>query len=298
MASPHTTQMLTLRDIRVLHLESSDICQARCPQCARETDPEFDSQQQHNLTVEHLEAMLPEGFVGKLDKMFMCGNYGDPAANHQTLAIYRWFRKQNPNIVLGMNTNGALQNTFWWHELAKIMDRPRDYVVFSIDGLEDTNADYRVGVNWRKLMQNIEAFIAGGGSAHWDMLVYRHNEHQVDQCEQLAKDLGFKWFRAKVSRRELVGRLESPIHWQSPRAVTKKIECHALREQSIYIDAQGRVSPCCWLGNRQRDFVTDFDAVQASWSGSEPNIICANTCGTTDLGSSFEQQWQREVQLC
>jgi hypothetical protein len=35
------TQMLTLRNIKVLHLEPTDVCQAECPLCARETDKNF-----------------------------------------------------------------------------------------------------------------------------------------------------------------------------------------------------------------------------------------------------------------
>jgi MoaA/NifB/PqqE/SkfB family radical SAM enzyme len=175
------------------------------------------------------------------------------------------------------------------------MNQSQDYVVFSIDGLEDTNADYRVNVNWSKLMANAEAFIAAGGSAHWDMLVYRHNQHQVDACEQLARDMGFKWFRAKVSKRGLVGKLESPIGWQTPNIAAKTIDCHVLKEQSIYIDAQGRVSPCCWLGARQKDFITDFEEIKNSWTSLRPNIVCMDTCGSTDAGTSFSNQWQREV---
>ena len=110
-------------------------------------------------------------------------------------------------------------------------------------------------------MQNAQAFIEAGGSAHWDMLVYRHNQHQVDECEQLARDMGFKWFRAKVSRRGFTDRLEAPVGWQFPQVVATAVDCHALREQSAYIDAQGNLSPCCWLGARQQDFVTDFDSV-------------------------------------
>ena len=298
MGSPPTTQMLTSRDIRVLHLEPTDVCQASCPQCSRETDRDFDPRIKHNLTIDMLDRILPPEFIANLDKMFMCGNYGDPAANHQTLAIYRWFRKQNDDIILGMNTNGALQTTFWWHELSQILDRPRDYVVFSIDGLEDTNDRYRVGVSWRKLMQNVEAYIAGGGSAHWDMLVYRHNEHQVDACERLARDMGFQWFRAKVTKRRLVNQLEYPINWIPSQRQSQKIDCHALKEQSIYVDAQGRISPCCWLGGRQRDFVKDFDSVMLSWSTDNPNPICVSACGTNNVDTNFSNQWQREVQLC
>lgn len=290
--------MLKSRDIKVLHLEPTDICQAACPQCARETDQDFDKRYKHQLSVEMLEHILPADFVKSLDKMFMCGNYGDPAAGNHTLEIYEWFRSLNPNIVLGMNTNGAIGTTFWWHSLAKILSQPKDYVVFSIDGLEDTNPMYRVNVNWSKLMANAESFISAGGSAHWDMLVYHHNQHQVDACEKLAREMGFRWFRAKVTKRPLIGKLESPIGWHTPKQATVYIDCHALKEQSVYIDAQGRVSPCCWLGSRQRDFVTDFGEVQASWNSSDPNKVCQDTCGTDSSGTRFENQWQREVQLC
>ena len=286
-----------LRDIKVLHLEPTDVCQLSCPLCARETDAEFNPALKHHLKIAQIEKHFSEEQIKALDKMFMCGNYGDPAAGYYTLDIYRWFRELNPNIVLGMNTNGALQSTFWWYELAKIMNQPRDYVVFSIDGLEDTNSVYRVKSNWSKLMANVEAFIDAGGIAHWDMLVYRHNQHQVDACEQLARDLGFTWFRAKVSKRPLANRLEYPIKWTAPDHNNGPISCHALKEQSAFIDACGRLSPCCWLGSRQSDFIKDISEVKDTWTSTTPNAICVKNCSTTNNVSVFEQQWQRNVNL-
>jgi hypothetical protein len=228
----------------------------------------------------------------------MCGVYGDPAAAKHTLDIYRWFRQLNPNITLGMNTNGAIQNTFWWHELGHMFNQQLDYVVFSIDGLEDTNATYRRGVDWSKLMANADAYISAGGSAHWDMLVYRHNQHQVDECEQLARDMGFKWFRAKISSRELLNsNLQTPTGWQMPVTGKGPIQCHVLREKSAYIDAQGRLSPCCWLGGSQSNTITDIKQVQTTWKSSAPNATCQFACGTTDSKTSFSSQWQREVEL-
>lgn len=285
------------RNIKVLHIEPTDVCQAACPLCARETDKNFRKDRQHHLDMYKIMQVFDADCIAELDKMFMCGNYGDPAAGKYTLNIYREFRKLNPDIVLGMNTNGGLQNTLWWHELGRIFNQPQDYVVFSIDGLEDTNGVYRKNVNWAKLMANVEAFIAAGGSAHWDMLVYKHNQHQVDEAEQLAKDTGFKWFRAKVSKRGFTDRLEQPIGWQLPTVYATKINCHALDEQSLYIDAQGRSSPCCWLGSRQQDFITDFDAVQSSWNSLQPNIVCMDVCGTADSGTNFTNQWQRNIEL-
>ena len=289
--------MLNLRDIKVLHLESTDVCQAACALCARETDTNFKKDRQHHLDMSQILRVFDQGKIKQLDKMFMCGNYGDPAAGKHTLDIYQEFRRINPGVVLGMNTNGGIQTTFWWYELAKIMNQSQDYVVFSIDGLESTNATYRQNVIWNKVMSNARSFIEAGGSAQWDMLVYQHNQHEVDECEQLARDMGFKWFRAKVSKRGFTDKLKFPTGWNPPQLQSAQVRCHALSEQSTYIDAQGRESPCCWLGSRQQDFVTDFESVQTSWNSVQPNIVCLDTCGTTAGSTRFTDQWQRETEL-
>lgn len=286
-----------MRDIKVLHLEPTDVCQAACPLCARETDKNFRKDLQHHLDMYKLMQVFNADKIAALDKMFMCGNYGDPAAGKYTLNIYREFRKLNKNIVLGMNTNGGLQNALWWNELGRMFNQPQDYVVFSIDGLESTNHVYRKNVIWSRIMQNAQSFIKAGGSAHWDMLVYRHNQHQVDECEQLARSMGFRWFRAKVSKRGFTNKLEQPIGWGIPSMVSTTIDCHAIKEQSTYVDAQGNISPCCWLGATQQDFVRDFTQIQKSWTSLQPNIVCVDTCGSKDGGSNFSNQWQREIEL-
>jgi MoaA/NifB/PqqE/SkfB family radical SAM enzyme len=286
-----------LRDIKVLHLEPTDVCQAACCLCLRETDQHFRKDQQHHLDMDKITKVFDVDRIKQLDKMFMCGNYGDPAAGKHTLEIYKEFRKLNPGIVLGMNTNGGLQNTLWWHELGLMFYQLKDYVVFSIDGLEDTNEVYRKNVVWSKVMANVEAFVSAGGSAHWDMLIYQHNQHQVDACEQLARNIGFRWFRAKVSKRRSIGQLEQPIGWQLPNVKSTDIQCYALREKTVYIDAQGRLGPCCWLGARQKDFVEDFEQVKTSWRSANPNLICVNNCGTHETNTSFSNQWQREVKF-
>ena len=192
-----------------LHLESTDVCNLACPVCSREINTEFNKNKKHHLSIDQILNHLTDFDISQLDKMFMCGNYGDPAAGLHTIEIYNYFRNINPTIELGMNTNGSLKPGSYWTSLGSILNQSRDYVVFSIDGLEDTNHIYRINSDWHKIMENARCFIDAGGSAHWDMLVYKHNEHQVDACEQLAKDLGFKWFRAKVSKRPLANNLEN-----------------------------------------------------------------------------------------
>jgi MoaA/NifB/PqqE/SkfB family radical SAM enzyme len=284
---------------KVLHLEPTDVCQAACPQCARETDLAFNKKTHHFLTVEQIVSLIGNDTIYNLDKMYMCGVYGDPAASMHSIDIFKYFRKINPNIVLGMNTNGAINNTEWWINLANILNKPKDYVIFSIDGLEDTNHIYRRNVKWNKLIENAQAFIQAGGLAHWDMLVFEHNEHQVNQCLKLAKDLGFYFFRAKVSRRYQdtpVAFLKQPKNWVDPVISSSDIKCAALKENELYISARGIIHPCCWLGGINGVNIDQFDHIQSSWN-TDPYPVCQKICGTNITGNSYTNQWQKEVQL-
>ena len=281
-----------------MHLEPTDVCQAACPMCRRETDLDFNKSLKHHLTITQIKKHFDDRAISKLDKMFMCGNLGDPAAGKYTLDIYREFRRINPDIVLGMNTNGAIQNTFWWNELGGMLNRLRDFCVFSIDGLADTNSTYRVGVNWDRLMANAEAFISAGGRAHWDMLVYRHNQHQVDACQQLAKDMGFKWFRAKVTNRGFNEGLQPPTEWQIPTVSWQgKIKCLTLQEKEAYIDAQGRASVCGWMSLKEGNFINDIDKLRVTWKTDSPHPVCSRNCTVVKNQTNWESQYKREVEF-
>lgn len=290
--------------VRVLHLESTTVCNAACPQCAREDSLLYnDKLHRAELTVEKIKELFSVPFIEKLEKVFMCGDFGDPAANNATLDIFEYFRSVNPSIQLGLNTNGSIQNTHWWAHLGKLLSLPGDYCVFSIDGLGDTNHIYRVNTNFRKIIENATAFIQNGGNAQWDMLVFAHNEHQVYEARDLAQELGFTHFRSKVSKRFVtkpVAGLEPPSLFALPNVEDPTaVDCFVLKEQSMYVAATGELFPCCWLGNRvfNRDAALDH-LLQDNFKplfetmDTAPHPICLRNCGVKDnANSSFENQW-------
>lgn len=190
--------------IRQVHWEPTDKCNSACPMCPRYTHDGFESKFLANAewTLESFKKSWPVDFIKELDKILACGNFGDPCACREFVDIYEYLREINPNIELACNTNGSLRNTDWWYRLGKVIGRNRsDYCTFSLDGLEDTNHLYRRNTNWKKIIENVKAFIDGGGTAHWDYIVFEHNEHQVDEAKQLAKSLGFKNFNIKKTTR-------------------------------------------------------------------------------------------------
>lgn len=237
------------RLIKELHLELSTNCNLLCPQCPRTlgdgADPELSID---NMSLERIERLLSPSDVASLNHIYACGNYGDPLMCGGLLEILSYFRKHNPNLLLSIHTNGSLRNQSYFEQLAKILDGPHR-VVFAIDGLVDTNHVYRRGANWDKLIKNITSFIAAGGKAHCDYLVFEHNEHQIEQAKEFFTSLGIATINFKNTRRRITAGQE----WLKPVRIdrgirTSEIRCTALVNRSLYIDAKGREFPCCYIG--------------------------------------------------
>jgi len=188
--------------VKTMHVELSSVCNAACPMCRREVNPNFDKDKHStSLSLEQIKEKLSVDFIKQLEYIYFCGSYGEPAAAPECIDIMKYIREVNPTIRLGIHTNGSLRNIKFWQELGSILNLPNDYCRFGIDGLEDTNHIHRVGTHWNLIMKNSKAFIEAGGIAEWEYLIFEHNEHQVDEAEKLSKKLGFKSFIHKVSRR-------------------------------------------------------------------------------------------------
>ena len=189
-------------DIRTVHLEITEKCNAACPMCARNINGGEDNPwlQNSELSLTDIITIFPDQFIQQLNHMFMCGNYGDPIVAKDTLKVFKHFRNVNPTIHLTMNTNGSARTVTWWKELAEVIGKD-GYVIFSVDGLEDTNYLYRKNTVWEKIMENAKAFIDAGGNAHWEYIVFEHNEHQVEEARRLSEEMGFQKFQVKASAR-------------------------------------------------------------------------------------------------
>lgn len=261
--------MYNINSIKTVHLEVTSNCQASCPMCARNFQGGIENPwiKLSEITLEQFKDWFPISFISQLEKLYMCGNTGDPIVAVDTLSIFQYVRSINPNIKLSMNTNGSARTSKWWKDLALADVSVR----FGIDGLSDTHSMYRIGTSWDKIIQNASTFINNGGNATWDMLVFKHNEHQVEQCRKLSNELGFTQFVVKHTARfrednlTVLTKTGNSSHTLYPseksKHITKQVNqiskpttitCKAVEQQSIYVSALGKVIPCCWL---------DYDAM-------------------------------------
>ncbi|MEG4492646.1 tetratricopeptide repeat protein [Microcoleus sp. D3_18_C4] len=188
---------LKYEDIRRVSVEITSRCNAACPQCPRTGNPILPGAE---LKMEDIERIFPQEFCSQLDLVYMCGNYGDAMTSNTTIPAIEYLHRMGvPHICL--YTNGSGRNPDWWQALAKAMTGEHDRVIFSIDGLADTNSIYRQNTNWDRIMQSVNAFIQAGGKAVWHYLIFEHNQHQVEAARDLAQQLGFVEFVPKATSR-------------------------------------------------------------------------------------------------
>ena len=255
--------MYNLTDIRDIHLELTSKCQAKCPMCPRRVNGGLLNPLMtlEEISLDQFKNWFNVEFIKQLDSLFMCGNLGDPIIAQDCLEIFQYLRETNPNIRLSMHTNGSARTEQWWKELAHTKVK----VTFGIDGTIDTHQLYRIGTDYSKIIQNATSFINAGGVAEWHMLVFQHNEHEVNACRTLSDELGFSKFTAKHTSRfkdnkfHVLDETGKTINILYPTELSKtftdkvlsagvtEIQCKAQRYKQLYISANGIVSPCCWL---------------------------------------------------
>ena len=197
-------QMYDINCVTRLHIELSSRCNASCPACSRNHSggPVAEDLELTDLSINDIKRMVPVEIAKNIRSINFCGNVGDPGMAPDLLEIIEYFREQSPNVVQQIRTNGGMRNADYWTKLGNFFSKQlnpnnkflfdRAGVVFSVDGLEDTNHIYRRGVKWEKLIANMRAYSATGANAIWEWLIFEHNQHQVEEARALAKELNFQ----------------------------------------------------------------------------------------------------------
>ena len=245
--------MLTLKHIKALNIEISSKCIAKCPFCSREQ--KIRPYGNHVITLADFKK-LPQTLIKRLKWINFSGNFGDLSTNRDMVKIAEYIKQLNKNTVLGGNTNGSVQDEDWWRSLGQFFKDGS--MEFSVDGLSDTHVIHRVGTDYHKIIKNIEAFTGGGGVAHWKFILFQHNEHQIDEAEKIARQIGCSRFMV-VPSRDYGGQFKKAekIKFQIKRDIFHSydekvmstnavVTCRPLDNGSLYLAADGTVHPCCY----------------------------------------------------
>ena len=276
--------MFKFNELRQIHLEITNNCQAHCPMCSRNRHGGIENPliKINNWTLEQFQNTINQEVLDQVEALYFCGNFGDPLLNNDLIDMVDYTVNQKPDIEIRIHTNGSLRNVQWWEQLARAL--PKNHVVvFAIDGLSDTHHLYRIGTDYNQILRNATAFIQAGGIAEWAFIRFKHNAHQVETARKISAESGFQRFVLKDSSRFVLDK-KFPVlssqrvisHFLEPAIESKivfidrkvldnyqqivassTIECYAQQQKEIYIDAFGRLFPCCWLASTPYNYTED-----------------------------------------
>jgi len=269
-------------NITDIHIELTDKCQASCPMCARNYSggAERPFVGKHDISLEDFKSWFSPEFLKGIKNFYACGNYGDPIIAKDCLEIFQYIR-EHTDSRLSIHTNGSARTTKWWENLAKAITGNHE-VTFGIDGFAESHILYRRGTDWNKIIENATSFINAGGVATVDCLVFKHNEHEIEEFTAEMLKIGFKSVNVKSTRRfydmekfpvlSISGETEyylEPVERQEYKKINflklndirnnikiwedevslSSISPKCIQKNEIYIDARGTIYPCCWVGS-------------------------------------------------
>jgi len=187
----------------ILQIEPSNTCNLRCLTCATGA----------GLMTRPAALMPFDMFCRVIDQVkdhaFLLAfwSWGEPFINKDAFRMISYAKKKG--LRVHTSTNGHYLNTE--EQARKIIGSGLDSLIVAVDGLDQqTYEKYRKGGNLQSVIHAIENLVAERASLGvrhpritLRFIVMKHNEHQVDQVKEFAKDLGVDviTFRSAVVRR-------------------------------------------------------------------------------------------------
>ena len=253
--------------VQGIHLEPTNICTLKCPGCSR---TRFIDQwpahwKNHSIDTTVLLRFLDIELSGI--RVELCGNYGDPIYHPDLAGLIRGLKDRG--AVISIVTNGSHRKQNWWQELVQELTTD-DCVTFSIDGIPENFAQYRINGDWPTIEHAIKVCVDAPCDTVWSLIPFSYNQSNIEQARQLSQDLGIDRFQINRSARfdeqtmhfkpsdELVG-----IEWHSQQNWKKTITANKIvpecdNGQTHFISADGHYMPCCYLGDHRFYYKNEF----------------------------------------
>jgi len=264
-------------NIESVSIELSSMCNLKCPLCARDhsrNDAFF-------ITPEEFKNIkLYE--ISSIKQIQLSGSIGEPITSPYFFDICDIIKKWDKRILI--STNGSFRNQEWWYELPKHL--PKDHSIrFAIDGTDNEVLNiYRKGANYDNILNNASAFIKGGGNAIWQMIMFRHNEHQFDEAQKKSIEMGFK-------NCLFIPSTYYTNEYQKPKNIMSDLEYSMLKKKEnkcriqlgrISISSKGIYLPCCFcynndiiyeISNESIKHIKDFSLLELIKDGYYQRIL-------------------------
>jgi len=257
---------MTPPTVKSLHLEPTNICTLKCAGCAR---TRFIEQwpkhwRNHSLDIDSLMRFLDLDLENI--PVVLCGNYGDPIYHPEFDKLISALKSRGSCIKI--ITNGSHRQPTWWQSWLDHLD-DRDEIIFSIDGIPENFAQYRVNADWSSIESAIEICVGSKARTVWKFIPFAFNQDHIDAAKSLALHKGMDDFFLEPSDRfdhrteslkpqmHLIGQgIASKESFQSGQSIEIDPKCNTGKQH--FISAEGFYAPCCFVADHRFYFKTPF----------------------------------------
>ena len=264
-------------------IDACNVCNLRCPLCPT-----------GNTTIARKQAMLSlEQYKELFDKIkeyalvVSLYNHGEPLLNPDVFSIIEHTHRNRVGTNISSNFN--------WPQPVEINDFIQsglDYVTVSLDGVtQDSYQQYRVRGDVREVFDNLKRLLSAKKTlmsktpfVEWQFIVFKHNEHEVEEARKLASELGVDLLRfispgvppEDMHNLELQEKWmpRNPLYWErNPKLVEDRgyvfdQPCFYLY-RSMFIYPGGGVTPCCFAHDERQDFGNLYNnSVMEIWNNN------------------------------
>ena len=268
------------------NMEITNHCALACPECARTNNPWL----RRNLTqlpLDLLKRIFPLSAADSLRgiKLNLCGAYGDCIYHRAFHEIAAYLKAVG--FLLNVETNGSHRPQAWWERTCDILS-DEDVITFSVDGLEDTNHVYRVNSRWQDILTAMRT-CASRKRVVWKFIVFRHNEHQLEEARRLARELGVRHLIFKKSARFREADPLAPRDEQFVGTVSRnRQQLRRLLGQGLppeMLDREVRILPKCVFGKNAAITARGYFYPCTSCESGDPDSWFTLHQGECDLRS-------------
>lgn len=270
------------------HIEISSKCTLACPRCARQEVPA--GLINTELDLEFFKRnFTPEFITANVEKITFCGDDGDPIYAHDLIPVIKYIKSVKP-VEIVIITNGSHKKIQWWIQLGQLLDVNDSvhFSIDGYDNI--SNNLYRINSDYDSIIAGLQILrVTSRCKIVWAAIAFKFNEDKLDFMQQFAKQLGVDRFQITRSTKfgsvypsyGLDDPLQPSVKFVSSshrfeREVTPLSEAGGwvpvpltnlklynqsqihngvkplceIGNKGIYIDARGRLFPCCWVANR------------------------------------------------
>lgn len=313
-----------------LQIEITNHCNSHCPGCGRNVDG---GENIPELVLGHMKINTWKKIIDdplfkrQIALIFLNGMFGDCLMHPNFIEMAEYVPSK---VNFGLSTNGGIRKPEFYKDLAQLFKKKKqNYEMWwCIDGMEDTHQIYRRNVDWHKLVDNLNEFQVHGGRSLVVMTVFKHNEHQINEVENLCKKLGVQTFMIRPSYDEQpipakkYGKHNSTFiengSQKFPRilynrsdqveslprmskannsSLTKNFPCPWLKEdQAVQISHDGNVWPCCFTAEPPYRFDLQDDVFkQGKGYNNDINHHTFDEIFSGPLYSEMQNIWNNEL---